>query len=170
MASSPLCMAILVVKEMSSSVTVPPTRQGPCSDSVRPGPTPEAISEPSWLWSASASGKRSKTPRDDLCKRWPRSTSTTAARTKFRGFQHSPWECGTGQRRPGVPTRSHFREWLRERQKVPHREKNVLSTGAGRWPWNHPPGDQCPTLGSEGWLQPNVCCQCSKGDSSWDSA
>ena len=111
---------------------------------------------------------RSKTPKED--KRWLRLTGTTAALTKSREFQHSRWECGIGERRRGVPTRPHVREWLRERQKVPHREKNVLSTGAGRWPWNHPPGDQCPTLGSEGWLQPNVCCQCSKGDSSWDSA
>ena len=27
-----------------------------------------------------------------------------------------------------------------------------------------PSGDQCPTLGPEGWFQPNVWCQCSKGD------
>ena len=45
----------LVVNETSSRVTVPPTRQGPCSDSARPGPTPEAISKTSWLWSAGAS-------------------------------------------------------------------------------------------------------------------
>jgi len=32
---------------------------------------------------------RSETPREDLGKRWPRSASTTAVRTKFRGFQHS---------------------------------------------------------------------------------
>ena len=45
------------------------------------------------------------------------------------------------------------------------------STGADRWPWDHPPGDQCPRLDPEGWLQPNVCFQYSKGDFSWrDSA
>ena len=150
MASPPLFMAILVVKGTSSSVTVTPTRQGPCSDSVRPEPTPEAISKPSWLWSAGSSGKRSKTPRDDLGKRWPRPTTTTAARTKFRGFQHSPWEYGTDQRRPGLPTRSQCREFLRELQKAPHRAKFSLSTGVGLWLGDHPAGDQCPTLGPEG--------------------
>ena len=35
-----------------------------------------------------------------------------------------------------------------------------LSTCIGRWPWDHPPGDQCPTLGPEYWLRPQVCCQC----------
>ena len=29
-----------------------------------------------------------------------------------------------------------------------------LSSGVGRWLWDHPPGDQCPTLGPEGWLRP----------------
>ena len=29
-----------------------------------------------------------------------------------------------------------------------------LSTGTDCWHWNHSPGDQCPTLGLEGWLQP----------------
>ena len=60
---------------------------------------------------------RSKSPEEDLGKRWPRSASTTAARTKFRGFQHSPWEYGTDQRRPSLPTRSQCREFLRERRK-----------------------------------------------------
>ena len=58
MASSPLCIAILVVNETSSSVTVPPTRQGPRSGSAGPGPTPEAISKSSWLWLAGASEKK----------------------------------------------------------------------------------------------------------------
>ena len=62
MTSPPLCFANLVVNETSSinSVTVPPTRQGPCSDSARRGPTPEAISKTSWLWSAGASEKKVK--------------------------------------------------------------------------------------------------------------
>ena len=51
----------------------------------------------------------------------PRSASTTAARMKFRGFQDSSWEYGTDQWRPGLPTRSQCREFLRERQKAPHR-------------------------------------------------
>ena len=110
---------------------------------------------------------RPETPKEDLGKRWPRSASTTAAPTKFRGFQHSPWEYGTDQRRPGLPTRSQCREFLRERQKTPHRAKFSLSTGVGLWLGHHPPGDQYPTLGPEGWLWPTVYCQCSKGDVSW---
>ena len=39
---------IFVVNEKLSRVTVPPTRQRPCSDSARPGPTPETISKSSW--------------------------------------------------------------------------------------------------------------------------
>ena len=42
--------------------------------------------------------------------------------------------------------------------------KRFLSTGVGLWLGDHPPGDQCPTLGPEGWLRPTVYCQCSKGD------
>ena len=71
--SSPPCISNLVVNETSSSVTVPPTRQGPCSENARPRPTPEAISKTSWLWSAGASENRSETPKKDLGKRWPRS-------------------------------------------------------------------------------------------------
>ena len=158
MASPPLCIAVLVVSETSSSVTVPPTRQGPCSDSARPGPTPEAIAKTSGLWSAGTY----KTPKEDLGERWPRLTGMTAALTKSREFQHSWWGCRTGERRPRVPTRPHFRELLRERQKLPYRKKKTLSTGAVRWPWDHPPGDQYPTLGPEDWLQPNVVASAQK--------
>ena len=66
-----------------------------------------------------------------------------------------------------MPTRSHCRELLRKRQKAPHRENCPMSIGVGRWLGAHPPGDQCPTLGPEGWLRTTVCCQCSKGDVSW---
>ena len=72
MASPPLCIAILVVNETSSSVTVPPTRQGPCSGSARPGPTPEAISKTSWLWSAGASEKKAENGIRGL---WPASAA-----------------------------------------------------------------------------------------------
>ena len=81
--------------------------------------------------------------------------------------RHSPWEYGTDQGRPGMPTRSQCREFLRELQKAPHRAKFSLSTGVGLWLGDHPPGDQCPTLGPEGWLWPTVYCQCSQGDASW---
>ena len=152
MASSPLCTASLVVNETSSSVTVPPTRQGPCSDNARPGPTKlPGFGRPA------RPRNRLETPKEDLGKRWPRSASTTVARTKFRGFQHSPWEYGTDQRRPGLPTRSQCHEFLRELQKAPHRAKLFLSTGVGLWLGDHP----SPTLGPEGWLRPNVYCQCS---------
>ena len=40
-----LIYAIFIVNETSSSVTVPSTKQGPCSDRARSGPTPEAISK-----------------------------------------------------------------------------------------------------------------------------
>ena len=119
--SPPLCIANLVVNETSSSVIVPPTRQGPGSDSARPGSTPEAISKLPGFGRPARPRIRSDTPKEDLGKRWPRSASTTAARTKFRGFQHSPWEYGTDQRRPGLPTRSQCREFRRERQNAPHR-------------------------------------------------
>ena len=57
MASPPLYIAILLVNETSSSVTVPPTRQGPCSDSARSGPMQEAISKTSRLSSVGAFDK-----------------------------------------------------------------------------------------------------------------
>ena len=38
-----LMHAIFIVNKTSSSVTVSPTKQGPCSDNARSGPTPEAI-------------------------------------------------------------------------------------------------------------------------------
>ena len=44
-----LLCAIFIVNETSSSVTVPPTKQGPWSDNARSKPTPEAISKPSRL-------------------------------------------------------------------------------------------------------------------------
>ena len=40
-----LIYAIFIVNETSSSVTVPSTKQVPCSDSARSEPTPEAISK-----------------------------------------------------------------------------------------------------------------------------
>ena len=44
-----LIYAIFIVNETSFSVTVPPTKQGPCSDSAGLGLTSEAISKPSRL-------------------------------------------------------------------------------------------------------------------------
>ena len=53
-ASAPPWIAILVVKEASSRVMVPSTRQGACSDSATPG----ATAKTSGLWSADASEKQ----------------------------------------------------------------------------------------------------------------
>ena len=44
-----LMYAILIVNGTSFSAAVPPTRQGPCSDGARAGPTPEAMSNTSRL-------------------------------------------------------------------------------------------------------------------------
>ena len=107
MASPPLCIAVFVVNATSSSVTVPPTRQGPCIDSARPGPQKLSPNLPGFGRPARPNN-RSKTPQEDLGKRWPWLTSTTAALTKFNEFKHSRWECGLGESRPDVPTRSHF--------------------------------------------------------------
>ena len=159
-ASPPLCIANLVGNETSSSVTVPPTRQGACSDRAKPGSTPEPVQN----FLALVSRRVREIGQKFLS--WPRSTSTTATRTKFRGFQYSPWEY-ENQRRPGLSTRSHCREFLRERQKAPHRANFSLSTGVGLWLGDYPPGDQSPTLGTEGWLRPTVYFQGSKGDVSW---
>ena len=38
-----LIYAIFIVNKTSSSITVPLTKQGPCSDSKRSGPTPKAV-------------------------------------------------------------------------------------------------------------------------------
>ena len=48
---------IMIMNEMSSNVTVPLTEQGPCSDSARPGPTPEAVSKLRGFSSANPSEK-----------------------------------------------------------------------------------------------------------------
>ena len=172
MASPPLCIAILVVNEKSSSVTVPPTRgRSRVLTAQGQGRRQKLSPKIPGFGRPARPRNRSKTPKEDLGKRWPRSTSTTTARTKFRGFQFCPWECETGQSRPGLPTRCHVRELLREGQKAPQREKLSLSTGVNRWLGDHPPGTQCPTLSPEGWTRPNVGCQCSQGDVSWqDSA
>ena len=44
-----LMHAIFIVNETLSSVTLPPTKQGLCSDNAKSRPTPEAISKPSRL-------------------------------------------------------------------------------------------------------------------------
>ena len=141
MAFPPLCTAILVVKETSSSVTAPPTKQGPCSGSARPEMPSKAIAKTSGPWSAGAPKNRPKYPKEGLGKRRPRSPSATAERTRFRGFQHSWWRCGTDEGRPGVATRPRCRELLRERQKVPHRENVSLSACVGFWLGGRLPGE-----------------------------
>ena len=60
MASPPLCVAISAVKKTSSSVTAPPTRQGPCSGSARSEAPREAIAKTSGLWSVGAPKKKGR--------------------------------------------------------------------------------------------------------------
>ena len=86
------------------------------------------------------------------------------ARTKLRGFQHSPWEYGTTQRRPGFAIPVSVSQISSRTAESASPSKISLSTGVGLWLGDHPPGDQCPTLGLEGWLRPTVYCQCSKDD------
>ena len=57
--------------EASSSVVMPPTKQGPRSDSVRKGLTPGTTVKNSILLSAGASEKRVETPKEDLGKGEP---------------------------------------------------------------------------------------------------
>ena len=166
MASTPLCIAILVVNEASSSVTVPPPRQGPCSDNARRGPTPEAISKISSLYSAGTS---------EINRKLRRRTLASAGRGQYarvrrgRNVMNSSIPGGSAEStrggqvcQPGLNFANCFANG---------RKRLTDQFFSSRLAWVDPPGDQCPTLGPEGWLQPNVCCQCSKGNVSWrDSA
>ena len=148
--SPPPCIANLVGNETSSSVQYPRRGRGRVLTAQGQGRRQKLSPNLPGFDRPARPRNRSETPKEDLGMRWPRSTSTTVARTKFRGFQHSPWEYRTGQRRTGVPIRSHCRELLCERQREHHRAKFSLSTGVSLWLGDHPPGDQCPTLGPEG--------------------
>ena len=64
-----LVYTIFIESETSSTITVPSTKQGPCSDSTRSGPTPEAIFKTPRLLvgqRAREIGRKGK-----LCERWP---------------------------------------------------------------------------------------------------
>ena len=82
----PLRFTFSVVKETSSSVTVPPTRQGPCSGSARPEAPSEAIAKTSGLWLAGVPEHRPKSPKKGLGERRLRSSSATAERTRIMDF------------------------------------------------------------------------------------
>ena len=60
-----------------------------------------------------------------------------------------PWEYGTDQRRPGLPTRSQCREFLRELQKAPHRAIFFSSPLA----WVFGSGIICPETNAPQWVQ-----------------
>ena len=79
MASPPLCIAILVVNETSLASQYPRRGRGRVltaqGQGIRQTPSPNL---PDFDRPA-LPRNRSKTPKDDLGKRWPRSTSTTAA-------------------------------------------------------------------------------------------
>ena len=69
-----LIHAIRIGNETSSRVTVPPMKQGPWSDSEVSVPTPEANSTPSTFTAFSRPARlrnSPKTPKEDLCERWP---------------------------------------------------------------------------------------------------
>ena len=68
-----LIYAIFFVNETSSSVIVSPTKQGPCSDSARSGPTPKAIYLQTFTgFSLPTRPKNwSETPTGNLSERWP---------------------------------------------------------------------------------------------------
>ena len=58
--------------------------------------------------------------------------------------------------RPAEAGCANCHEFLRERQRAPHRAIVSLSNGVGLWLRDHPSGDQCPTLDPEGWLRPKI--------------
>ena len=90
-----LIYAMFIVNETSSSVKVPPTKQGPCSDIARSGPKPEAISEPS----RGLVGQRAK----EIGRKLRRDSFASAGRCFRPGrgadeiswFLHSQCRCGT---------------------------------------------------------------------------
>ena len=105
---------------------------GPCSDSARPGPTPEAISN-----FLALVGRRVR----EIGRKLRRRTLASAGRghqARLRrglNFVDSSIPRGSTESTSGgrVYTRFHCREFLRERQKAPHRAIFFLSTGVGRW-------------------------------------
>ena len=147
----PLCFANLVVNETSSinSVTVSRRGRGRVLTAQGQGRRQKLSPKLPGFGRPARPRNTSETPKEDLSKRWSRSASTTAARTKFRGFQHSPWEYGTDQRRPGLPTRSQCREFLRELQKAPHRANFFSSPLA----WVFGSGIICPETNAPQWVQ-----------------
>ena len=118
----PLCYVLrfLVVNETSSSIRASRRGRGRVLTAQDQGRRRKLSSKLSGFGRQARPRNRSGPPKEYLGKRLPRSSSTTAALTKFREFQYSQRECGTGERMPGVPTRSQFREFLRERQETPH--------------------------------------------------
>ena len=145
----PLCYVLrfLVVNETSSSIRASRRGRGRVLTAQDQGRRRKLSSKLSGFGRQARPRNRSGPPKEYLGKRLPRSSSTTAALTKFREFQYSQWECGTGERMPGVPTRSQFREFLRERQETPHRAEHPPSTGVGRWLLYDSPGDHTGSSG-----------------------
>ena len=105
---------------------------------------------------------RPKTAKEDLGKRLPRATGRAAALTKSREFP--PGGSAESARRGGVcrPGLT-FVNCVADGRKCLSKPNLSLSTGAGRWPWDHLTGVQCPTLSPEGWLQQTFRRQSSKG-------
>ena len=153
-------LQILVVNETSSSVKVLPTRQGPCSDSARRGPTPEAISKTPWLWSAGAIGRKLLWRTLASAGRGQRARLRRGRDFVDSSIPRGSTEPTSGGRvcQPDLTVANFFAN--SRKRLTEHIFPSPLAWGF--WLGDHPPGDQCPTMGPEGWLRPTVYCQCSK--------
>ena len=106
---------------------------------------------------------RLETPKEKLCKRWPLLTARPQRRRDFLALAFAVQvRNGLGKAGRAVPV-----SLLRVASRTAESASPCnffLSPGVGCWPWNHPPGDQCPTLIPGGWIHPKSCCQSSKSD------
>ena len=82
---APLWTAIFVVKEASSRVMIPPTRQGPCSGIAREGSTPGVTAKTSGLLSAGTPEERSRLRR----RTWASARQSPRARRRWRNLVNS---------------------------------------------------------------------------------
>ena len=157
-----LIYAIFIVNKTSSSITVPSTKQGPCSDRARSGLTPQAISKPHTALNWPTRPRNiSETPKVILSECWLLFTAQLRWGRDFmvlafaEQVQNRQGEAGCA----GPVPLSRIASRTAGRASP---SKFVPSPGMGSWPWDHPPGDQCPTLSPEGCIQLKSCCQSFK--------
>ena len=113
---------------------------------------------------------RSKPPKEDLCERWPLSTARPRRRRDF-SVPSFAVQVVNRRRKAGCADPVSLSRTSSQTAENASPMIIFLATGMGCWPWDHPPGNQCPTLGPEGWFHPEACCQSYRGDFSWlDSA